>query len=116
MSSACLSLTQGAHEAHASFAEEPGEYRWLFTNIGGDEIIIVLIEFDELWGNKSDEEGRKIFKIQCTLKDLIKAFIQTLTDLLDKYGEKGYKDKWIEHDFPMQKYLLLKTWLHNQGY
>jgi hypothetical protein len=34
--------------------------------------------------------------------------VQALDLLLKQYGLEGYKEKWVNHDFPMENYLKLK--------
>ncbi|SFV15925.1 hypothetical protein SAMN05216552_104846 [Pseudoduganella namucuonensis] len=40
---------------------------------------------------------------------LAEAVFATAHEVLQKYGSKGYAEKWAEHSFPEQELALLKT-------
>src|SRR5262245_63524255 len=51
---AVIRMVEGQPEATASFAEEPGEYRWRFFRKEPDRILIRILDFPELWGDRPD--------------------------------------------------------------
>jgi hypothetical protein len=94
----------GADRARTSFDEEPGEFRWIFLR--NDQCVEVsILFFEELWGGKTDEQGRVLFNGTCSVSELSLAMKNMLEDVLTKNGIKGYKEKWVEHDFPTDAYL-----------
>ena len=109
--SAILKLINGEKEATISFDEEPGEYRWRFKTTSDKIVHLTILEFDELWGNKPDSEGRKVFDTECQLRDLTAAVFNTAQKILLEYGEEGYIQKWIEHPFPIKQYETINKWL-----
>src|SRR5215470_15910477 len=66
--SAVIRMVEGQPEATASFAEEPGEYRWRFFRKEPDRLHIRILEFPNLWGNWPDEEGEGVFDAECRLR------------------------------------------------
>ena len=65
---AVIRMVEGQPEATASFAEEPGEYRWRFIRKEPDRLIIRILDFPQLWGNRPDEEGKVLFEAECRLR------------------------------------------------
>ncbi|NEW04896.1 hypothetical protein GK047_02545 [Paenibacillus sp. SYP-B3998] len=51
----------------------------------------------------------------CPLNDLARAVLIALEILLEKHGVEGYKKLWVLHDFPMNLYLRLKSYLDANG-
>jgi hypothetical protein len=56
---AVVALLRGGKEAGASFAEEPGEYRWRLRRRGSDQVSIRILWFEELW-SQPDEKGKAV--------------------------------------------------------
>jgi hypothetical protein len=109
--SAVLKLIHGEKKVKTSFDEEPGEYRWVFEISSTNMVNLTLLQFDELWGNKPDRNGKKIFQTECTLEDLVLAIFEASDRVLEEYGEKGYLKKWIEYKFPIEQYNTINNWL-----
>lgn len=103
----------GLPDATASFDEEPGEYRWRLYRIDEETIRVLILEFDELWSNKPDSDGRSIFDSQCRLRTFAGAVYDGCKRLLAKYGNDGYREKWHDHDFPETEFRELKCLLDN---
>ena len=93
-------VTAGLPDATASFDEEPGEYRWRLFRIDDDTIRVLILEFDELWSNKPDSDGKPIFDSRCRLRTFAGAVYDGCRRLLANHGHDGYREKWHEHDFP----------------
>lgn len=114
LADAVLAMLNGAKEARASFDEEPGEYRWVFNRRGDasdSPISVWIFEFQHLWSDKADEEGELIFETSCPVIELAKAAVECLDEVKQMDGEVGYKEKWVEHDFPARTYAQLKAHL-----
>jgi hypothetical protein len=105
---AAVDLLTGSTEAIAQFDEEPGEYRWLFSQ-RNNELQLRILWFNELWGNRPNEEGEPILVAQCSLMAFARALHAALEHILEEHGIEGYKDMWVEHDFPLQSYEALKS-------
>lgn len=97
----------GGNEARFSFDDEPGEYRWIFrrTSIGG--LGIKILEFDDLWGGKPDEDGAVLADFMCQARDFGAALLVSLNKLLDEIGVAGYRETWSSTEFPIADYKIL---------
>ena len=98
-----LAVLHDTGEARFSFDEEPGEFRWIFKKIEDSKYRLTILEFHELWGNKPDIKGKKVFEETCSSHEFGMMALKALEDVLYHHGEKGYKEKWIEHEFPMSE-------------
>jgi hypothetical protein len=96
---ALLDVLNGEGESRVSWDEEPGEYRWIITG-HSDYLGIEILEFSELWGDKSDSEGKQAFQVFVPLTEAVAAFIAGADAVLLEHGEAGYLEQWHEHPFP----------------
>ncbi len=101
-------VVRGADQATASFTEEPGEYRWCFRQVSPDRLGIRILWFDEMWSDRPDEEGKVILETECRLQTFAKAVLSASQRVLTTYGLEGYREKWIEHEFPVQSQAKLQ--------
>ena len=101
---AAVSATLRGHpHATASFTEEPGEYRWIFEPLPDGQVVVRIVEFRQMWGGRPDDEGEVIFHAQCRLRTLAGALLSELQRLQRTYGLNGYREKWVEYDFPVER-------------
>jgi hypothetical protein len=108
---ATIEIVKGNPEAKASFDEEPGEYRWLFRRLNEQQINVKIFWFDELWNNEPDKNGQLIFEANCRLRTFAGAILSASQKVLSDNGIAGYKNKWHEHDFPLNTQNDLKRLL-----
>lgn len=106
-------VTEGEREVRCSWDEEPGEYRWLFETESG-AVHLRVLWFDELWGGAPDDEGRLVFEADTTRRDLVDAMCQAAQAVWDEYGAAGYREKWVDHDFPLDLLRQLQSWGDSQ--
>jgi hypothetical protein len=99
---AVIRMVEGQPEATASFAEEPGEYRWRFFRKEPDRLLIRILDFPQLWGDRPDEEGKVLFEAECRLRPFAGAVLSESQGLLDKHGREGYLGMWHQHEFPLE--------------
>ena len=59
------------------------------------------------WGILSDSEFEVVLSGTNTINAIIQQISDTLKDIHDNIGIEEYKKRWIEHDFPTEKYQLL---------
>ena len=83
-----------------SFDEEPGEYRWVVQVAGPDGVRIDVLEFEEMWSERPDSDGKRLFSTHCTGLMFAKAVESAASTVLKEHGLEGYKEKWVEHSFP----------------
>jgi hypothetical protein len=105
--SAMNHMLSGGKEARFSFDEEPGEYRWILNSILGGGLALKILEFPQLWGDKSDAEGRIVLEATCQVRVFAEAVLVSLNCLLEEHGLKGYKETWSNAEFPVDDYRVL---------
>ena len=111
-----LAVLRGSGEVRFSFDEEPGEFRWILKKITSDTYTLSILQFDELWGNEPDERGAVVLEHSFSRVGFAKMTLKALEDVRHEYGEKGYKEKWHEHEFPSAELSELRLLLNeNQG-
>lgn len=91
-----------------SFEEEPGEYRWVITSLGMNEIQVEILDFQKSWSVKPDEAGSSVFKTNCLPDTFARAVFSAAQQVLSEYGETGYAEKWVEHPFPILQFRELE--------
>ena len=113
---AMIRLVEGQPEATTSFAEEPGEYRWRFFRRDPDRLFIRILEFPQLWGDRPDEDGKPVLEAECRLRSFAGAVLSESQRLLEEHGLQGYLEKWVEHEFPLEKHERLRQLLCNPAH
>lgn len=119
LAAATLLLRMGAPSARVSFDEEPGEYRWGFDwhrspdgNVTG--IRLRIWWFNELWGHRPDDAGESILDTIVDGVIFYRDIRRMLDDVLARYSETGYHEKWAEYPFPKgvqeSLYAMLDKW------
>jgi len=106
---AAVAVLAGAHSISVGFDEEPGEYRWSVVHIDNALVRLTLLEFEELWGNQPDAEGKPILTFDCSPLSFAKAVQAAADAVLKEHGLAGYKERWNEHDFPSQELTMLRA-------
>lgn len=91
-------VTEGQAEARCSWEEEPGEYRFVLRRDGNDVALSVL-GFDELRG-RPDEEGTVIFLTRQSVLRVARVILAAAQKVLDDVGLDGYREMWVQHEFP----------------
>lgn len=115
LSSAVVCLVKGQPEARASFTEEPGEYRWLFTRVDQHSVRVQVMDFAEWLGYKPDEQGRIILEATCDIGLLARTVLAELRRINAKYPGKAYREMWVEHDFPSSQMNELAELLRSEA-
>lgn len=105
---AVLSLLDGSTTASCSWETEPGEWRWLFTRQNGD-VDVRILGFDDFYKHRPDSEGQLKFETHDSLDSLADAISSGCAAVLEEYGESGFKELWIEHDFPKERLRLIQS-------
>lgn len=96
---AAVLLPDAESTIRVSWAEEPGEFRWVLDR-SGDQLAVRVLWFDSLWGPDPDETGTVLLDATCSLIAFRRAIASGARAVLDEWGEAGYRAKWIDHDFP----------------
>jgi len=88
-------------QVRCSWAEEPGEYRWVLRRRGRDAQVRVLA-FDGDGRREPDDAGRVVFETTTEVAVLGRAVESCARQVLDTYGSAGYLARWVEHPFPAE--------------
>lgn len=104
-----LAVASGFHSASFGFDEEPGEYRWVAEATGANLTRLRVFEFQELWGRKPNKDGRLLLEVELKPLDLAEAVSTAADSVFERYGLKGYAERWAEHPFPERELGLLKS-------
>jgi len=96
-------------EAHFPILDEPGCYKWTYFIPEHDKLIITVQHYKEYDapGGYIDEIDAP-FTATLSVWEFAQMHIIQLETILRQYGITGYKKKWLEHEFPLSSYLLLK--------
>lgn len=111
---AVIRMVEGQPEATASFAEEPGEYRWRFFRKDPDRLLVRIFTFPALWSDRPDEEGKLLLEAECRLRTFAGAVLAEAQRLLEKHGKEGYLEMWGNYEFPFEKHEQLRKVLRKR--
>ena len=100
--------------ARAVFMEEPGEYRWRFLPAGPARVRITILEFPD-WNVMDETAGKVIFDAECDRRALGESLAKELRRLLTAHGARGYREKWVENGFPIERLTAIEALLSQGG-
>lgn len=107
---AMLKIALGDEKARCSWEEEPGEYRWILTR-DGERLRVQILAFPDLYDNSPDEQGRPVLDAETYVRPVIAAVVRGAERVLAEHGASGYREKWVDHDFPSEELQQLKRHL-----
>jgi hypothetical protein len=107
MTQSAICLLERADSVRFFFEDEPGEHRCIVTRTGDSQVKIRILWFDDC-ADFPDERGSEVFACTCTVARFCGEVLSCLQRLLDEHGVDGYKQKWVEHDFPMERFERLR--------
>ncbi|WP_221029978.1 hypothetical protein [Actomonas aquatica] len=112
---AAIAVVRGTGEVSFSFAEEPGEYRWILRKQSPGHHRLTLLEFDKLWGNRPDSAGTLLGEFTFESVEFGGMVLRTLAEVERMYGVSGYKERWVQYDFPHTEFATLRALLSADG-
>lgn len=101
-------VLDGDTDARCSWWEEPGESRWIFVR-DHQRVSLQILEFDRLWSDEPDENGRVIFQTSQPPHTVALAFAAGAAACLNAWGLQGYREKWVDHDFPVDQLAAIEA-------
>lgn len=110
---ALVELQDGEDLAVASWEEEPGEYRWLFSRTDSN-VTLRILAFRDSYPRLPDDDGSEVFSATCSLIEMARAFSQGARSVLSDEGEDGFQRKWVEYPFPTALLEAVESWLRAQ--
>ena len=106
LSRATVDVLSGQPRSEAVFAEEPGEYRWVFDLIGERRLRVRLI--DRVITPKNPTET-VLVDSECQPREFGQALLAELRRLFELHGEDGYLEKWVRFPFPRDRVRQLRA-------
>jgi hypothetical protein len=109
LAQAALLLRDGGTAATVVFMDEPGEHHLVLERVGVDDLRIQIRWFNDWasWEMYPADRFDTVLETHSTCQDFIAAVINVLDNVLNQWGIDGYKAKWVEHPFPIEKHGLL---------
>jgi hypothetical protein len=112
---AVIQLLEGGKRAEFFWLDEPGEYQWLLTQ--REQTLSIRITHYRNWeqDRQPKDRAKKAFKTRCSLREFATAVLAQLTALYTTLGPKGYKERWVTHDFPLNEHRRLASLLSGEA-
>jgi hypothetical protein len=106
-------LLKGAPEAKVLLMDEPGEHLIYLQSVDGVNLTIEVRWFKDWasWDLITEKEYEVVFRAEDTVLNFATQVFTSAEHLLRQYGADRYKERWMEHDFPMNEYKRLKLLL-----
>jgi hypothetical protein len=110
LAEAARALASGAESARVVFMDEPGEIQ-LFLNRTDKELRYQARWFDDWnsWGRHPPDRFQVAFSGVTTVRRFVGEVRSQLDALLRVYGTSGYKEKWVNSDFPEELLIQLRN-------
>ena len=108
---AVVSLLRGNSEATAVFEEEPGRFTWRLERLSPERVRVCIYSLLTEEESQAGPDGALIFDAECDARAFGMAVKMELERLWRELGPVGYKEKWVEHDFPQQRLIELRALL-----
>jgi len=111
LAEAAISLNNGNKSASVIFMDEPGEVHLLLDVKTKEEVLYELRWFDDWtsWNMHPADDYKTFHSGQTSLREFTASVRNQLEEILKTYGEQGYKERWIENDFPSTLLLKIQT-------
>ena len=110
---AAIRVRNGEKEVHVLLMDEPGEHLIVFRSEDGVTINFEIRWFEDWasWNFVPEQEYKKVLSGIDTTENFLEEVFKNAESLLADNGIAGYKQKWIEHDFPIDLFNTLKSML-----
>jgi hypothetical protein len=92
--------------------EEPIRSEWHFHYLGDDHMSLKLTIINDNYG--SEDHVTEIYE-EFSYSHFLNVVIIAAEEVLKEYGIVGYKNMWLEHEFPLSIFLKLKYFLDYQA-
>lgn len=104
---AAINLKKGTKAESVVFMDEPGEYHLVLND---DDKSFSLRQYNDWasWDMYPIDDFKEILKGKLETDVFIKQVLELSDKIFIKYGLDGYKENWVEHEFPYNQYMKLK--------
>ncbi|WP_370000922.1 hypothetical protein [Winogradskyella sp.] len=92
------------------FMDEPGEHHLILNKISETEIEYELKWYEDWidWNAIEDKKYKSLLLGKTKITRYINEVRNILIEIYDSIGIVGYKEKWINHEFPLKEFKHLK--------
>lgn len=106
-------INKSASKVEVIFMDEPGELRLELIRNNNETIQIIGKWSDEWLGelNNLSTEYEMKFNYEVEFKLFAQLVYEILDSIYKEFGVEGYKEKWINHEFPLENYLKIKSFI-----
>ncbi len=113
---AAAGVLGGMPSVAVSFDEEPGENRWVIQIIpSGGGLKLRILQFKGTWQYLPDEQGRQLFAAVVPVREFGIAVRDAALRVLEAHGRDGYRQKWVDAEFPSRQLELLEAAIASWG-
>lgn len=104
---AAINLKKGTKAESVVFMDEPGEYHLVLND---NDKSFSLRQYNDWasWDMYPIDDFKEILKGKLETDVFIKQVLELSDKIFIKYGLDGYKENWVEHEFPYNQYMKLK--------
>jgi len=104
LASAAKAIAAGRPEVRVVFMDEPGEHQLVWRRMAGDTVEVEVLWYDD-WKSLELSNSKGVRKLlgATTVAQVRGQVLSELQRLLRENGEAGYREKWVEHDFPAEQ-------------
>lgn len=99
------------HGANFFFDNEPSGTDWHLKYLGNDKMLLEVTTYTDI---SFSEDPKLEIQIECSYDEFLLQVVKEAEKLLKEYGIVGYKEMWVEHEFPLSAFLMLKFYLNTK--
>lgn len=88
--------------------DEPGRYTWKLERINNEQLSIEISNYEDT--SSKSKINQHLYEV-CNINDFSKTVVKELENILKMHGIKGYKELWVNHEFPIKEFRILKEYI-----
>lgn len=111
---AVVGILKGDASASAEFTEEPGHFTWKFDRTDDENVRVRLFWSLPRWNDEHHDPSTPLFDETCRLRTFAGQLLSELQRLQAQHGQRGYKELWVNHEFPVKRLTQLKSFLSGE--
>jgi hypothetical protein len=96
------------HGRYFEWNAEPDGVQWHLRKLNEEKMLIKITYYEDI----DLYEGERVeLNAECLYDEFLTEVLREAGLILKEYGIVGYKENWIEHEFPLSTFLQLKHYL-----
>ncbi|WP_129688995.1 hypothetical protein [Gottfriedia acidiceleris] len=88
--------------------DEPGGSTWKLERIKSSQLSIEIVYYADDRKSKIVQQMKEV----CNIVDFCRTVVNALEKLLKKHGTDAYKELWVNDEFPINKFHMLKEYVN----